>query len=236
MFLVIAGCSSSVDPSPSPTPGPSVAVVTRASTPGELNPPHPADNPYEHTDVIVSLRHDFIVAAWGWLNDLCCTDEYKALVDADGFKCEENYSFTTGGDRFGIGPASFTPLEIAPRDDGHVEVIACYQDSPQSYALRSTGEVETEGSTQRFRITYDLSPLTEDERTALIALGLEPTTHRLREVHPSTDPCPDVEVTTQVFVDWPRTSLFTSPAPYSTPPPHRRDDTSPTRPPSLAAR
>jgi hypothetical protein len=211
-------------------------LVTRASTPGELNPPHPADNPYEHTDVVVSLRHDFAVASWGWLNDLCSTDEYKALVDVDGFKCEENYSFTTGGDRFGIGPASFTPLEIAPRDDGHIEVIACYQDSPQIYALRSTGEVDTEGSTETYLITYDLSPLTEDERTALIALGLEPTTHRLREVRPSTDPCPDVEVTTQIFVDWLRTSVFTSPAPFSTPPPHWRDETPPTRPPSLAAK
>jgi len=213
------------------------ALVTRASTPGDLTPPHPTDNPYEHTDVIVSLRHDFAVALWAGLNDLCKTDEYQALVDEDGvFRCVEFYSFTMGGDKLPIGPASFTPLGIAPRDDDHVEVLACYQDSPQNYALRSTGEVATEGSTQRFLITYVLSPLTEDERTALIALGLEPTSHRLREVQPSSELCPDVEVATQIFVDWQRTSVFTSPAPFSTPPPHWRDDTPPTRPPSLAAR
>ncbi|NHT19183.1 hypothetical protein [Cellulomonas sp. IC4_254] len=209
--------------------------MTRASTPGELNPPHPADNPYEHTDVMVSLRRDFVVASWGWLNDLCSTDEYKALLDVRVFKCEENYASASGGDRLGIGPASFTPLESVPRDDGHVEVIACYQDSPRRYARWSTGEVDAEGSTQRYLITYVLSPLTEDERTALIALGLEPTTHRLRDVQPGTEPCPDVEVTTQIFVDWLRTSLFTSPGPFSTPMPHWRDDTPPTGPPSLAA-
>ncbi|MBW0254368.1 hypothetical protein [Cellulomonas sp. PS-H5] len=215
------------------------ALVTRASTPGDLTPPHPADNPYEHTDVVISLRHDFAVALWAGLNDLCETDEYRALVDEDGvFRCAEFYSFTTGGDKLPIGPASFTPLKVVTRDDDYVEVHACYQDSPQRHALRSTGEVETAGPIQRFLITYILSPLTEDEQAALIALGLglEPTTHRLREVQPRSEPCPDVEVTTQIFVDWPRTSVFTSPAPFSTPPPHWRDDTPPTRPPSLAAR
>ncbi len=55
-FLVIAGCSSTVHPSPSPTPRPKLALMTRASTPGDLTPPHPADYPYEHTDVAESFR------------------------------------------------------------------------------------------------------------------------------------------------------------------------------------
>lgn len=202
-ILALAGSTSSTRHSmappttlATPTPAPSVPPIADLT-------PELSHTPLEGTPEIQALRHASTALAWAVLHGSCDFPDARQWLHPEILKspthglCWPIRHLGTGVGQ--AGPDAFEPLEIIHHDDGTVDVLACQVDQPFSRFDLRTHEPAARALTGHSLTIRRLIPT---ERGYQLIPG--PHSGPIQECEPREP------ITTQVFVDWQHTPLFTA--------------------------
>jgi hypothetical protein len=213
--LVLAVSVGACTPDESaPVPTPTYAGPLTA-TPGALSPTEPFPNEFEDREEVQVIRQTSILLDWSALMDTCDSELFIALIDPEfASTCDNAWQRNGPNSSARIGPIGFTPIDITTNADGTTEVTVCDYHPSNIYIDPETLTVKEGAAVLRKGITViTLTAVTTAERAQVEALGLEPSNFRVRNEYYQSErftdeQCEDVQVLTQIFVDWPDTFAY----------------------------